>query len=395
MQNYEDGRRNAADDVIDELIGRVLEAYPAERLARIRSRSEFTWRSGHSATEYGDRISYAMLARPPEGSSGGLPVPEDASDIQREMIWQLRDMADFACVDSEYYPGFSSGLEQVTVPSMFGCVKECVDGSDHVKPVIRTPSDVYSLPPPEVREGMVCHDFLGRMAYKHRRAGGRIPVYMTDIQGPFSCAAQMWGIQDFLADLDEHPAEAHHLLGLCTDAIIAYFRDMYEVTGGTMIPIHCHPVIWVPEDCGVAVSDDFFAVVGARTAEEFSVPYLERIGAEFGGVTTHTCGNMNHLAGVMNGMRHLKALNFSSSETDVARYARESDPRVSLIVHQGWMSCCGLPVLDDLGHLRVCAQAQRETGARVFCTFPGGTPKSATPENCAEWEKAAELKIEN
>jgi hypothetical protein len=294
-------------------------------------------------------------------------------------------------IDSEYYPGFPSGLEQITIPSMFGCVKEILSDSDRIKPIIQSPSDVYSLPPAEIRAGSVACEMLRRMMYKHQKCMGAFSVYMTDIQGPFSCAAQMWGIEDFLCALDENPNEAHHLLSLCTDAIIAYFRAMYEVTDGVMIPIHCHPVIWVPEDCGVAVSDDFFAVVGAHTVRDFSVPYLEKIGAAFGGVTAHTCGNMNHLAEVMNGMKNLKALNFSGSETDLARYAAECDPRITLIVHQGGMSCCGLPILDEIQHLKLCADAQKNTGVKVFCTFPGGSPTPVDDAHRKAWNDAAGL----
>ena len=380
----------AAADLIADLVENVLDAYPPERLARIRARSEYTWQSAHSATAFTDRISYALPARPPQPSD--IQIPTDASDIQREMIWQLRDMLDFSCVDSEYHPGFPSGLEQVTIPSMFGCVKEIIDGSDHVKPVIKTPSDVYSLPPAQIRAGSVAHDFLCRMEYKHQHTMGQLPVYMTDIQGPFSCAAQMWGIQEFMRDLDEFPNEIHHLLSLCTDAIIDYFHAMYETVDGLLIPIHCHPMIWVPEDCGVAVSDDFFAIVGAHTVKEFSVPYLERIGEAFGGVTAHTCGSMNHLTGVMNEMKTLKALNFSATETDLPKYARECDPRITLIVHQGGLCCNGLPYLNDIEHLQTCARAQRDTGVKVFCTFPGGVSKPATPENLAAWENAARLR---
>ena len=385
--------RNRTDDEIDALAARVREAYPPERIRRIRSRSEWTWNSKRSAVAYRDRISYAMPA-----AYSAQPRESDddpsASDLQRETVRDLRMMLAAAAVDSEYYPGFPSGLEQITIPSMFGCVKELASDSDRIKPLINSPSDVYSLPPAEIREGTVAHEMLRRMAYKHQRccgAGEQIRVYMTDIQGPFSCAAQMWGIQDFLCDLREYPDEAHHLLSLCTDAITAYFRAMYEVTEGTLIPIHCHPVIWVPEDCGVAVSDDFFAVVGAETVKEFSIPYLEKIGAAFGGVTAHTCGNMNHLAGVMNETKTLKALNFGNSETDLEKYAAECDPRITLIVHQSGLSAGGLPVLNDEQRLKLCARVQRKTGVKIFCTFPAGPSATPTPADKKAWPEAAAL----
>jgi len=383
--------RNAADDTIDTLAELVLAAYPPERLARIRSRSEHTWNSAHADTAYDDRISYVMPAMEDPPATQHIGVPGDATDVQREMIYQLKAMVDWSCVDGEYYPGFMSGLEQVTIPSMFGCVKENISQSNHIKPILRSPSDVWSLPPAEIREGAVCHYFLNRMAYKYRRLGGRIPVYMTDVQGPFSCAAQIWGIQDFLLALDEHPDEAHRLLSLCTGAIIQFFHAMYGVTDGTLIPIHCHPMVWVPRDCGVAVSDDFFAVVGPRTVREFSMPYLEKIGEAFGGVTAHTCGNMNHLPATLNEMKTLRALNFGATETDLFKYAGECDPRITILAHKTPDCCFGLPRLNDIEHLRLCARTQRETGVKVFCTMPCGVAHRASPENRKLWADAARL----
>jgi len=371
--------------MIDKLIEKVLEAYPPERIERIKKRSEYTWNSNKDLES--DRISYIVFA------NSGMqfpPIPEKTSDIDKEMIHQLRFMLDHSVIDDEHFPAFPSGIEQVTIPSMFGCVKESISASDHVKPIIKTPSDVYSLPEAEIREGFVCHDFISRMAYKHKRSQGKLSVYITDIQGPFSCAAQMWGIEKFLCDLDEYPNEIHHLLSLCTDAIIKYYHAMYEAVEGDLVPIHCMPVLWVPKDCGVAVSDDFFAVYGKETAKEFSVPYLEKIGAEFGGVTAHTCGNMNHLAGIINEMKTIRAVNFGASETDLMKYARECDPRITIIAHRSGMSCGGLPLLSCEEHIRHCANVQRTTGVKVFafCFYTG---EPTDEYHLKLWENAAKL----
>ena len=389
FDELETNKRSHADDIIDDLIEKVTAAYPAQRLGRIKTQSEYTWNSANRKKDTGfNRISYVVL-------NGNLPdepkIPEDASDIQKDMIWQLKTMLRNAVTDDEYYPGFMSGCEQVNIPSMFGCVKECITGSEHVKPVIKSPSDVYSLPDAEIREGYMCYDLLWRMAYKYKRTNKKIPVYITDIQGPFSCAAQMWGIEDFLGDLNEYPNEIHHLLSLCTNAIIKYYHAMYDAIGGDLIPIHCFPVIWVPKDCGVAVSDDFFAVVGARTVKEFSVPYLERIGEEFGGITAHTCGNMNHLPAVMNEMKTLKALNFSGTETDLMKYAKECDPRITLLVHRGGLSINYLPVYDTVEEiLRHRANVQKITGVKVFAS-PNYTDEPTDEEHLKIWEEAARI----
>lgn len=427
---YHNPLRNSADDVIDALTDAVCAAYPPERTAAIRRRTTDSWYNRAK-----DRISYVVISTAaPEDPK----IPPDATPLQTEMIWQLKLMLHNAGIDDEYYPAFSSGLEQVTIPSMFGCVKECISNSDHVRPIIKSPSDVYSLPPAEVREGYVCADFINRMSYKYERCGRRIPVFMTDVQGPFSCAAQMWGIEDFLLDMGDYETEAHHLLSLCTDAIIKYFDAMYDALDGDMIPIHCHPVMWVPLDAGVAVSDDFFAVVGAHTVRDFSLPYLERIGAHSfmgknksrcgaydsrtrslggraepacagdnpaeviagnggraaaggdSGFLVHTCGNMNHLAPLMNTAKYIRGVNFSNSETDVLRYASENRPDIAMIVHRGGLSIGGLPILDTEGVIAHCRDAARTYGSGIIA-LPMYTGEPVTAENIRKWEAAARL----
>ena len=362
--SFDMSARNKADDLIDDLIDKVLAAYPPGRLMRIKARTEAAWKDrDYGGGPFGDRIAYVAYM---DYVSNEPPVPDDATAYQSDMIAQLRKMLHNSNIDDEYYPGFTSGCEQVTVPSMFGCGKVHTSGSAKVGAIIKSPSDVYSLPAAEIREGHMCYDMLKSMAYKHKRTGGRIPVYITDMQGPFSCAAQMWGIQDFLCDLHEYPDEVHTLLGSCTRAIVDYYNAMYDAIGENLIPIHCHPVLWIPRDCGVALSDDFFAVVSKDVAEEFSCPYLEEIGRAFGGMTVHTCGGMNHLVKLMNDMKTLKCINFSASETDLRKYAKEHDPKIMLLVHKSRLSMNGLPLLDRENHIRLCRDVQKEYKINVI-----------------------------
>ena len=381
--NFDFFKRNHADDLIDGLIEKVVAAYPPARCERIKARAEATWKTGISPDK--DRISYVAF----DNTAPEEPkVPDDADGLQNELILQLKLILQHAEVDDDYYPGFPSGLEQVTMPSLFGCIKESALKSNHVKPVIQSPSDVYSLPPAEVREGFVCHEMLRRMAYKHRRTNGRISVYITDMQGPFSCAAQIWGIEDFMCALYENPNEAHHLLSLCTDAIIQYYRAMYTAVGDDLIPIHCPYDLWIPKDCGVAVSDDFLAINSANIVREFSLPYMDKIGEVFGGVITHSCGAVDHVVKALNEMKTLKGINFGSSETNLPAFVREYNPDMTLIVHQtGGIACNGLPLLSGEEHFKLCKDVYKATGAKLIAiyNYDGKNPDASL------WQQAVRL----
>jgi len=386
-------KRNAADDLIDELIEKVLAAYPPERLERIRSRTTAAWKNDNYAEKFGDRITYC-----PVDPNVELPldVPTNADEAQKDMIAQLEFMLHQSTIDSDYYPAFRSWCDQCTIPSMFECVNEYSSDKTSVQvvPVIHEPFNVYSLPKAEFRKGFPCYDILEQMAWRHQRCGGRIWSYMSDVQGPFSSAAQMWGITEFMGDLYEYPNEVHHLQQLCTDAIIRFFHEMYAAVDGKLVPLHALPYIWIPDDVGVAVSDDFLSLMSVDAISEFNVPYLERIGEEFGGITVHSCGRINHIVELLNEMKALKGLNFSATETDLRLFAQKVDPKIGVFVHKSGLSMNDLPLLSAEEHIRLCRDVFRETGICVISNpmpmidegFPG-----ATDEVRAKWLEAAKL----
>jgi hypothetical protein len=91
-------------------------------------------------------------------------------------------------------------------------------------------------------------------------------------------------------------------------------------------------------------------------------------------------------------MKTLKAVNFSATETDLEKYARECDPKTTLIVHQSRVSINGLPRLDTAGHLRRCAKAQRETGVKTIAMVPWADEPPDEARR-AEWAAAARTNI--
>ena len=354
-----------AEIIIDSLIQSVMERYPQERLNEIKERSNNIW-NGKPAK---DRLTWAYA----EGFDRKAPeIPLYVDENQRDLIHELQLILNRSDWNNDYYPGITSGLRQVAIPSYFGCVDEITNSTTRVKIIIKDPSDVYSMPEPGFVKGSVGGDILAKMKYFHERVKGQISVYMTDVQGPFSEAAQMWGIEDFLVAVYEYPEEAHYLLQKSTDAIIKYFHLMYEAVEGDLIPIHCQPIFWMPKTKGVAVSDDFAAIVSPSVFREFSKPYLEQIAKEFGGVVIHSCGSLNHMTEELLTLEGLTGLNFSASETNLADVKQAlkrlgSGKNITVITHNSWLASQGLKLLNAEEHIEQC----KEYNADGFCiVFP-------------------------
>lgn len=208
---------------------------------------------------------------------------------------------------------------QMGVPvfaSAFGCaVKFPWDQMPWSYPLIKEgdPAEkVYELEPPDARAGLL-GDILEFTDYFQKKAGGRYPIAMTDLQGPLDTAYLVWDSCDFMVAMYHHPGAVHHLMRLVTDLIIKFVKEMRSRVR-EFVPAHFPPV-YLPDGMGIAVSEDALAVLSKNTWEEFSLPYINELSEEFGGIVIHSCGNFEHQLEVLKKVRGLRGINFGVSET--------------------------------------------------------------------------------
>ncbi len=171
---------------------------------------------------------------------------------------------------------------------------------------------VYDIPTPGVRDGLL-GDILDFAEYFDRKAGHKLPIAVTDLQGPIDTAYLVWDSCDFMVAMYDHPKEVHHLMRLCTDLMIKFIKEM-RMKVREFVPAHFPPV-YLPDGMGICVSEDALAVLSPHLYEEFSLPYINELSEEFGGILIHSCGNFQHQLGVLQKVRGLRGINFGVSET--------------------------------------------------------------------------------
>ena len=138
--------------------------------------------------------------------------------------------------------------------------------------------------------------------------GGRVAVRIPDMQGPLDVAGQVVGPANILRMLVEHPDAAHHVIGLATQLLIDFYRAMQaEVT--ELAGPHCPSSLWCPPELGNALSEDYAPLVSRAMYEEFSLPYIQRIADETGGLFIHCCGEFEHTYESMASIRGLVGMN--------------------------------------------------------------------------------------
>ncbi len=200
--------------------------------------------------------------------------------------------------------------------SAFGCkMKFPWDQMPWSYPVIKAGDDaqkVYDLEPPDVRDGLL-GDVLAFAEYFDQKAEHRFPIAMTDLQGPADTAYLIWDSCDFMVAMYDHPKEVHHLMRLVTDLIIKFVKE-FRSKVKEMIPAHFPPA-YLPDEMGITVSEDVLAVLSPQLYEEFSLPYLNELSEEFGGIMIHSCGNFEHQLDILDKVHNLRAINFGVTET--------------------------------------------------------------------------------
>lgn len=346
------------DQMVHDLLDRIDKTYPPQRRQAIKTRTNAFWLNQQPA----DRLPYAVLDFPRT-----TEAPSGLHRFDQELIEQLAGIAGHGeAWDDDYFPALSPGCRQITLPSNFGCVEEAISGSARVKPLISQPQDVYDLPDLDFAPETAGGEMLEKMRVWRDKTEGRIALYETDMQGPFSVASQVWGVEDFLYACHDCPETVHTLIDACTKALIKFTHRMFEAARGDLIPFHCMPCLWFPPENGMALSEDLVAVVSADFVTEFMQPYLEKIAHVFGGVCVHTCGSMNHVIPALCRIQGLKALNFSSCETDLLRAIADKEKSVKIVCHNSPVTTGSLALNSPLEHAAVIGTAMQQTGESVF-----------------------------
>jgi uroporphyrinogen-III decarboxylase len=189
---------------------------------------------------------------------------------------------------------------------------------------------VYELEPPDVRSGLL-GDILDYAEYFDRKAGDKYPIAVTDLQGPMDTAYLVWDSCEFMVAMYEHPKEVHHLMRLCTDLVIKFVKEMRSKVK-EFVPAHFPPV-YLPDGMGIAVSEDALAVLSNHLYEKFSLPYINELSEEFGGIIIHSCGNFEHQLDVLAKVHNLRAINFGVSETRFEAVWERLGDKTAIIPH--------------------------------------------------------------
>lgn len=274
-------------------------------------------RPGFLIGDVGGAVTGGRAVRSALFSAGGSDTVRDRLlDPEKFLRAQLEEMDGLLQLQGDYVPTLCPALGVIGIPSAFGCeVVWWEKNFPAVRPISgENFAKIRTLPAPSVTHGELGR-ILAYTEYFVRKTEGRIPIRLTDVQGPLDSAALIAGHSNFLHALHTNPEDVHRLLRKVTDLTIAFAkaqRALVRNLQAEFVPAMFQP--WLPDGYGISVSNDECALISAAQHDIFGIPYLNEISEAFGGIYIHSCGKWDHQIPSLRKIRNLRGLEFGASE---------------------------------------------------------------------------------
>ena len=178
-----------------------------------------------------------------------------------------------------------------TTASAFGGEYEWNEGqAPAMRPKWKAIEDLPTLLPSNFADVPIMRYTLETIEYFMEQTRGSIPISWSDLQAPINVATELLDISEFFRGLIEQPKRVTEMLTAITDTVIGFTRKQSELIGPALARPG-HGFASSRAGTGIGLSTDNLVMLSPRMYDEFCVPDNVRIGAAFGGVAIHSCGD--------------------------------------------------------------------------------------------------------
>jgi hypothetical protein len=279
--------------------------FPSERIEKSKARITALWQGEKPVDRYSVTYSYALFN-----------MYNAQHNPEQRLKRSLEEFSIHGKLNDDFIPALFPGCRTSTIPNMFGAEEVVINGDVSSKQIINTLADIDSLPEPSIGPGTIAHEWLQMQEYFLEETEGRIPVHVTDMQGPVDACGQMFSYDALFLMVYTDPDYYHKLLSRVTDAFIMLWEAQKRLLGDLFVGTHLFGHNWVPTDFGATISADSMVMVGPDFYNEFFRPYIERIGDHFGMLAVHSCGDFSANVNALCRTKHVSGINAAQMSVD-------------------------------------------------------------------------------
>jgi hypothetical protein len=225
----------------------------------------------------------------------------------------------------------------------FGCpVHLYPDSPPCALPLVDTATEADRLPVPRLSarplERILELGMLARV-----EVGPDVPIRVPDIQSPFDVAALVWRKEAFYLAMVDALDAVRSLVSKCDDLLRTFLREFRRQQTEPSFA-HC-PNAWAPPELGCWLSEDEAGSMSAAMFDEFCLPVLVGLSAEFGGLFMHCCADADHQYGNFRKIPNLRGLNRVFTRDPRATIEAFSDGAVLMVA---WSDLASIRALLDM-----------------------------------------------
>lgn len=288
---------------IKEKLEKIEKMFPVERLEASKAR----WRAIWDGKKPADRLPYICAPRHLNYYNDYNAVNE--TDLRLEKL--LDECILHGRLRDDFIPSLFPGCKQSTIPNMFGAKEICVGNDFTCQKLIHNIEEIDSLPDFSMRPGTVAHEWIARQGHWKEQTDGRLPIHVTDMQGPVDVCGQLMGYEKMFIESFEKPQKIHNLLSIVSKAFIAFWNEQQNLLGDLFVGTHLFGYSWLPTGVGATLSADSIVMVSSEYYDKFYDPLLCQISESFNGIIIHSCGNFSHLLNNLQRLPKLRGINAS------------------------------------------------------------------------------------
>ena len=346
--------RLAVQDSIRRKLDQIDACFPPERLAKSKER----WRRLWHGEPLLDRCPFTFG-----------PIQHDYyqpdTTPQSVLLVLLDEIIARGALDDDFIPAFFPGCRQSTIPSMFGAREINSDGDYSCEQQRYHSLEDIDRVELHIAPGSPAQAWLHMQQAVLEMTEGRLPVHVTDMQGPADVCGKLVGYETLFTWAYEEPERYHRLMARATEAFITFWDAQCRLCGELFVNTHLFGWNWTPADAGASLSADSLVMISPDFYRACYQPYLQRIGEKYGGLAVHSCGDFSAVAPVLCATPGVRAVN-AGQMTVPDLQAAGVDSRT--LISAGVM----------LQHIEDTLQCMREHRLRVDLTIFGIWPATET-----------------
>lgn len=299
------------DQVIQDLVKKIGDKYPHERIAKSMVKYNQLWDIHQSF-----HIPPIALHRGTIMDGKRHPAYHTQDEMYNTLIRELRHIVNLADIQDDYIPALTMETGAYIIGESFDAPRFYQDNMYFIKPIIHTATDVDNMPDfdPE-GTNYYMNKVFEMLRFMQDKTQGELFINIHGVQGPIDTLETLWESNDFFTSLLLHPDKVSRAISKLKPAFHYYLSQQYKILGDNALSNFALQYTYRPKNTGIGIGEDQLATISPDILD-LVFPFYQFLADEFGGLLIHSCGNPSHHIETLCKQDYIRGFQFSQLQPE-------------------------------------------------------------------------------